>query len=80
MTGDLVSPVFVGRRGELDRFRSLVEQAVAGTSAVALVAGEAGVGKSRLVDEVARLATGRGVRVLVGGCVDLGGNGIPLAP
>jgi DNA-binding CsgD family transcriptional regulator/tetratricopeptide (TPR) repeat protein len=77
---DLVSPLFIGRRGELDRLRVLLDKAVAGAPAVALVAGEAGVGKSRLAQEVARIAAGRGVRVLGGGCVELGGEGISLAP
>jgi DNA-binding CsgD family transcriptional regulator/tetratricopeptide (TPR) repeat protein len=80
MGRDLVSPVLVGRRGELDRLRSLLELAVTGRPSVALVAGEAGVGKSRLVQEVARTATGLGMSVLSGGCVELGGEGVSLAP
>ena len=36
-----------------------------------LVLGEAGIGKSRLVGEFARQAQERGVRVLLGECVDL---------
>ncbi len=77
---ELVSPVLVGRRTELDRLRSLLDQAVAGEPHVALVAGEAGVGKSRLVQEIARIARESGARVLTGGCVELGGEGLPLAP
>jgi DNA-binding CsgD family transcriptional regulator/tetratricopeptide (TPR) repeat protein len=77
---ELVSPVLVGRHAELGRLRSLLDQAVAGQPHVALVAGEAGVGKSRLVQEIARVARDSGVRVLVGGCVELGGEGLPLAP
>jgi len=77
---ELVSPVLVGRRAELGRLRSLLDRAVAGEPMVALVAGEAGVGKSRLVQEVTRVATEAGVRVLSGGCVELGGQGLPLAP
>ncbi|GAA5198277.1 LuxR family transcriptional regulator [Rugosimonospora acidiphila] len=80
MNRELVSPVLVGRRTELGRLRSLLDQAVAGEPHVALVAGEAGVGKSRLVQEVARIARDSGARVLVGGCVELGGEGLPLAP
>jgi DNA-binding CsgD family transcriptional regulator/tetratricopeptide (TPR) repeat protein len=77
---DLVSPVLVGRHQELDRLRFLLNQAISGQPAVALVAGEAGVGKTRLTQEVARVATDLGMRVLSGGCVELGGEGIPLAP
>ncbi|WP_168215257.1 helix-turn-helix transcriptional regulator [Micromonospora sp. MH33] len=80
MSRDLVSPVVVGRRRELGRLRALLDQVITGTPAVALIAGEAGVGKSRLTQELAAGAAGRGVRVLSGGCVELGGEGIPLAP
>ncbi|WP_203919945.1 AAA family ATPase [Rugosimonospora africana] len=80
MNRELVSPVLVGRRTELGRLCSLLDQAVAEQPHVALLAGEAGVGKSRLVQEVARIARDSGARVLVGGCVELGGEGLPLAP
>ena len=53
---DLVSPVLVGRHQELGRLRSLLMQAISGEPVVALVAGEAGVGKTRLTQEVARIA------------------------
>ena len=45
-----------------------------------LVGGEAGVGKSRLVHELIGQARAAGARVLVGGCVQLDGGGIPFAP
>jgi DNA-binding CsgD family transcriptional regulator/tetratricopeptide (TPR) repeat protein len=77
---ELVSPVFVGRRAELSRLRALLDRAVAGEPQVALVAGEAGVGKSRLTHELAGIARASAVRVLAGGCVELGGEGLPLAP
>ena len=77
---DLVSPVLVGRQDELDRLRALLDQAIGGRPAVALLAGEAGVGKTRLVQEITRIASDRGMRVLSGGCVELGGEGVPLAP
>ena len=80
MGRDMVTPRLVGRRGELERLRSLLESAVVGTPSVALVAGEAGVGKSRLVQEAADVAAELGVTVLSGGCVELGGEGMSLAP
>lgn len=58
----------------------MLDHAIAGEPQVALVAGEAGVGKSRLAQEIARIARDGGVRVLLGGCVELGGEGLPLAP
>ena len=45
-----------------------------------MVAGEAGVGKSRLVEELARTAEDQGIRVLVGRCVDIGDGELPYAP
>jgi DNA-binding CsgD family transcriptional regulator len=50
-----------------------------GPSAV-LLGGEAGVGKSRLVSEFGALAGAAGARVLSGGCLELGADGLPFAP
>ncbi len=80
MNYKLVSPVLVGRRAELARLRGMLDRAIEGEPQIALLAGEAGVGKSRLVQEIIRVARDHGVRVLVGGCVELGGEGLSLAP
>jgi DNA-binding CsgD family transcriptional regulator len=45
-----------------------------------LLGGEAGVGKSRLVSEFGRTAAAAGARVLTGGCLELGTDGLPFAP
>ena len=74
------SPVLFGRHGEMARLQRGVDLAAAGGSAVALIAGEAGVGKSRLVHELATCAERRGFRVCVGRCVDFGEAIWPLAP
>jgi DNA-binding CsgD family transcriptional regulator/tetratricopeptide (TPR) repeat protein len=74
------SPVLVGRTDELRDLSAALAAARDGRPAVALVAGEAGVGKTRLVDELIHEATQDGARVLVGGCVELGGGGFPFAP
>ncbi len=50
-----------------------------GPSAV-LLGGEAGVGKSRLVGEFGAVAARAGGRVLTGGCLELGTDGLPFAP
>jgi len=47
---------------------------------VVLIGGEAGVGKSRLVSEFSARAAAAGARVLTGGCVELGSDGLPFAP
>ncbi len=71
----LSSPVLVGRETEL---RRLVEAATS-PPAVVLVDGEAGVGKSRLVRELAREAGVANRRVLLGRCHQLS-EPCPLAP
>jgi DNA-binding CsgD family transcriptional regulator len=71
---------FVGRTEELAWLGELLARAAAGEPLVALVGGEAGVGKTRLADELAAAAGGQGVRVLRGGCVPLGEEGVPFAP
>src|SRR5215813_5373935 len=71
---------FVGRARELARLRDLLARAAAGEPLVALVGGDAGVGKTRLVGQLAAAARGQGVRVLRGGCVPLGEEGVPFAP
>src|SRR3954466_4884332 len=76
----LVSPTLVGRATELSAMARALDGALAGTPIHQLVAGEAGVGKSRLVSEAAALATGRGIRVVVGGCADVGHGGVPYGP
>ncbi|REE96347.1 helix-turn-helix transcriptional regulator [Thermomonospora umbrina] len=76
MSARSVSPVLVGRSTELDT----LEAALADAPGAVLVGGEAGVGKTRLLREFAGRATGRGERVLVGGCLELGSDGLPFAP
>ena len=87
MTVSVVSPVFIGRREEIASLTVLIDRARAREPAFALVGGEAGVGKSRLVSELAaRAAQGPGgpgepgFRILTGQCVELGAEGLPLAP
>ena len=69
----------VGRDDELGRLLTLLDDAEAGRSVVALVSGDAGVGKSRLVAEATRLAAGRGFTVLSGQCAELG-DSVPYLP
>jgi class 3 adenylate cyclase/tetratricopeptide (TPR) repeat protein len=65
---------FVERDAERARLRQLVDDALVGRGRLALVAGEAGVGKSRLVAEIADEAQARGMRVLTGHCVEMSGT------
>jgi DNA-binding NarL/FixJ family response regulator len=69
----------VGRTGELARLLSLLDATVAGEAAVALVSGDAGVGKTRLVNELVSRAQDRGFTVLSGRCAELG-DSVPYLP
>jgi DNA-binding SARP family transcriptional activator/predicted ATPase len=60
----------VGRDAELGRLRDALHQAWEGRGHLVAVIGEAGVGKSRLVAEVAAEAAARGGRVLLGRCYE----------
>jgi DNA-binding CsgD family transcriptional regulator len=51
-------PELIGRKHELDTVAELVERARTGQSGVLIVRGEPGIGKSELLDEVARRANG----------------------
>ena len=62
---------FVGRSAELDALRGVVDGAASGPARIAVVEGEAGIGKSRLLAESLGLARGQGFRVLVGACDEL---------
>jgi DNA-binding NarL/FixJ family response regulator len=77
----VASPEFIGRRRELGSLIDAVDRGTAGDTVIALIGGDAGIGKSRLVEEVAAHARQRGCVVLSGGCVSLGnGEGLPFAP
>ena len=80
MARRVASPRFVGREQELGTLAEALARAEAGTSTAVIVGGESGVGKSRLVAELAAGAAARGVRVLSGDCVDLGDAELPYAP
>jgi len=85
-----VSPVFVGRTGELNSLTGALTRATKEPSGTAggffgapqalLIGGEAGVGKTRLVEEFLAVAARRDTVVAVGGCVEIGAEGLPYAP
>jgi len=70
--------IFVGRDDELERLGQFWKEATAGERRVALLAGEPGVGKTRLAAELARRVHDEGATVLAGRCdEDLG---VPYQP
>ena len=70
--GQALTP-FIGRDVERASLRRLVDDALAGDGRLALVAGEPGIGKTRLVSEIGREAKARGMQVLTGHCVEMSG-------
>ncbi len=66
---------FVGRVRELGLLRDALTAALAGRGWLVLLAGEAGIGKTRLAEQVAQDAESRGARVLIGRCYE--GEGAP---
>ncbi|HEY8581644.1 MAG TPA: AAA family ATPase, partial [Capillimicrobium sp.] len=71
---------FVGREPQLAERRRALDEATAGRAAIALVGGESGVGKTRLVDELVTHARASGARALIGDCLELAEGELPYAP
>ncbi|HEX8006907.1 MAG TPA: AAA family ATPase [Trebonia sp.] len=69
----------VGRDAEIARLAALLDDAVAEGAVGALISGDAGVGKSRLVAEAAKLASDEGFTVLSGQCAEIG-DSVPYLP
>jgi DNA-binding SARP family transcriptional activator len=61
----------VGRLSELQELRALLAQARQGQGRVVVITGEAGIGKSRLVEELASETRQRAGAVLTGHCYDM---------
>ena len=68
-----VRSAFVGRARELAQLFAGLDDAIAGRGRLFLLVGEAGIGKSRLADELIHAARARRVDVVVGRCWEAGG-------
>ena len=81
MIGDVSSrvssPVLIGRRAESEQLVAAYQRAATDGAVTVIVAGEAGVGKTRLVEDLQLTASGL---VIAGACTDLGDHGVPFAP
>jgi tetratricopeptide (TPR) repeat protein len=60
----------IGRAGEMTRLREALAQARAGAGQLLAIVGEAGVGKTRLIVELATEALPRDTRLLLGRCYE----------
>jgi DNA-binding CsgD family transcriptional regulator len=88
----VVSPNLIGRSHEVEAIQLLIERTNSGQGQTALISGEAGVGKSRLVSQTSAYAAAQGFLCLQGNCfqpdtacpyapfIDLLRNGIPEGP
>ncbi|MBI4831921.1 MAG: DUF2791 family P-loop domain-containing protein [Candidatus Lindowbacteria bacterium] len=64
---------FVGREKEFAELQRVLEQAARGRGALAMVAGEPGVGKTRVAEELEAEARQRGMLTLMGHCYEMEG-------
>jgi tetratricopeptide (TPR) repeat protein len=76
---NLVCPTLVGRDAALAAARYALDRAVSTHGSTLLVSGEAGIGKSRLVRDLAAHARAQGFVVLTGACFETD-RGHPYAP
>jgi ABC-type transport system substrate-binding protein/DNA-binding SARP family transcriptional activator len=79
---DRPRPIFAGRRAEIDRLNGFLESVLRGQGQVAFVAGDAGSGKSSLLQAFAAQAGERydGLLVAWGSCNAFSGRGDPYLP
>ncbi|MBW8871948.1 MAG: AAA family ATPase, partial [Leifsonia sp.] len=91
MRAAAASTTLVGRESDLEALSAALRTAASGDPQAVVIGGEAGIGKSRVVEEflaaqesLSDLGSGAGQEsaaiVLVGRCVDLGDDGAPYAP
>ena len=78
-----VNSRFVGRRAESERLTALLDVQsglASGATRALLLDGDAGVGKTRLLGELADTARSQGWTVAVGHCLDFGDSALPYLP
>src|SRR3990170_877578 len=66
MAGEVQRPVLVGRAAELASLQAHLDGAEGGSGRVVFLSGEAGIGKTRLIEELTSEATAKGFRVMGG--------------
>ena len=69
-TGRLAWGRFIGRTDEMAALRTAIDASLGGQASLVMVAGEPGIGKTRLAEEAAVYARLRGAQVLVGRCYE----------
>ncbi len=79
MKSPAASPSMIGREPDLETLREQLAESSEGHLRAVVIGGEAGIGKTRLLDEF-RAEASRSALVLTGRSVDLGADGAPFAP
>ncbi len=74
------SPELIGRADDLEVLLAALERSEETGFGAVRIGGEAGIGKTRLLSELERVARERGARVLTGECVELAEGELPFAP
>lgn len=72
--------MLIGRETELGILTEAIGAAVEGKSSALVVTGEAGIGKTRLLQEVKERARDNGAEAVIGGCIPLSEGSLPYAP
>jgi eukaryotic-like serine/threonine-protein kinase len=66
---------FVGRQQEMGKLKAALEDALSGQGSLVMLAGESGIGKTRITQEVMKSAALAGAQALWGNCYE--GEGAP---
>lgn len=74
------SAAFIGRTDELARLTEALSRAAAGQGSTVILGGEAGIGKTRMLEVFATAARANDAAVLTGACIEFEGPGLPFAP
>lgn len=75
----VTSPRIIGRQAQIESLSQLLERVRRGQGTAAVISGEAGIGKSRLVAETTERARGQGLAILQGNCFESDRH-LPYAP
>jgi hypothetical protein len=71
---------FVGREAEVKLLQRAFDDAISGRAGLVMVAGEPGVGKTAIAEQLATYVTLRGGKALVGHCYEEGSLSLPYLP
>ncbi|MET0740518.1 MAG: AAA family ATPase [Candidatus Nanopelagicales bacterium] len=75
-----MSPTLIGRDEELSALVGALHEARQGQPTLVLLSGEAGIGKTRLLEEFLTRAQASGCRTLGGACLDISAGDLPFLP